>query len=132
MQSVPPGKRMSKLTERAKAALDEQRETLTKRKASDQTTVDVVPKRVCSDPQTGTTDNSSTSSLRAPTMNKARQPTVEDVDDEDDEFQRERRPSPATRTTSKSHKATVEDDDEETTQSPERESDDDELSVSIL
>ena len=123
---------MSKLTERAKAALDEQRETLTKRKASDQTTVDAVPKRVCSDPQTGTTDNSSTSSLRAPTMNKAHQPTVEDVDDEDNEFQRERRPSPATRTMSKSRKATVEDDDEETTQSPERESDDDELSVSIL
>ena len=123
---------MSKLTERAKAALDEQCETLTKRKASDQTTVDVVPKRVRSDPQTGTTDNSSASSLCAPTMNKACQPTVKDVDDEDDKFQRERRPSPATCTTSKSHKATVEDDDEETTQSPERESDDDELSVSIL
>ena len=34
MQSVPPGKHMSKLTKRAKAALDEQREILTKHKAS--------------------------------------------------------------------------------------------------
>ena len=100
--------------------------------ASDQTTVDAVPKQVRSDPQTGTTDNSSASLLHAPTMNKARQPTVEDVDDKDDEFQRERRPSPATCTTSKSHKATVVDDDEETMQSPECESDDDELSVFIL
>ena len=112
---------MSKLTKQAKAALDEQHEILTKCKASDQTTVDAVPKWVRLDPQTGTTDNSSASSLHAPTMNKARQPTVEDVDDEDDKFQRKRRPSPATRMTSKSCKATGEDDDEETMQHQENE-----------
>jgi len=85
MQSDPPGKWMLKMTKRAKAALEEQYENSKKHKKGNQTT-EAVPKKVCSDPQTGNASNSSVPSSPVPAANKSHQPMVEDVDDEYDEF----------------------------------------------
>ena len=80
---------MSKLSERAKAALEEQHNNSKKRKQADQST-EVVAKKVCSVPQTGTTRNSSVPSSPASAVNESHWATVEDVVDEYDELQRER------------------------------------------
>ena len=111
MQSVLPGKCMSKMTERAKLALEEQCKTSKKRKNGGQIT-EAVPKKVRSDPQTGTNNDTSIPSSPAPVVNRSHSPTVEDVDD-DDEVSMQMGKSSAM------------------TQSPEPESDDDKLSMSI-
>ena len=143
-QSIPSGKCMSKLTERAKAALEEQHKTSKKCKKDDQNT-EAVPKKVCSDPQTDITSNGSLPSSPAPSMNKGQQPTVADMDDEYDEVIRERREQWGGNMQLKAHKsckATVEDAEDEsdgvergrsttTVQTPEPETDD-EQSVFIL
>ena len=111
MQSILTGKRMSKMTERAKLALEDQRESSKKRKNGNQIT-EAVPKKVHSDPQTGTNNDTSIPSSPAPVVNRSHSPTVEDVDD-DDEVSMQMGKSSAM------------------TQSPEPESDDDKLSMSI-
>ena len=140
---VPPGKRMPKLSERAKAALEEQHDNSKKRKQADQST-EAVPKKVCSVLQTGTTRDSSVPSSPASAVNKSHRATVEDVVDEYDELQRVRERSAPT-TQSKGHKSrkpTVEDVEDDgdkvgrgqstaTTPSPELDSDD-ELSAFVL
>ena len=134
---------MPKLSERAKAALEEQHDNSKKCKQADQST-EAVPKKVRSVLQAGTTRDSSVPSSPASAVNKSHQATVEDVVDEYDELQRERERSMPT-TQSKGHKSrkpTVEDvkDDGDkvgrgkstaTTPSPELDSDN-ELSVFVL
>ena len=78
---------MLKMTERAKAALEEQCENSNKHKKDNQNT-EAVLKKVHSDPQTCSTRNSPMPLSPASSGNKSQQPTVEDVDDEIDEVKR--------------------------------------------
>ena len=93
---------MSKLSKRAKAALEEQQNNSKKHKQADQST-EAVPKKMCSVLQTGTTRNSSVPLSPASAVNKSHWATVEDVVDEYDELQREREQS-MPMTQSKGHK----------------------------
>ena len=98
---------MLKMTERAKAALEEQQENPKKRKKGTQS-AQVVPKRVRSELQTG---NSSSPSSPVSATNNSRQATVKDTDDEYDTLHRERVRGTAV-TQPKSRKPIVEDVDD--------------------